>query len=621
MDGHPSGVVTNLMKLSFDDDHRQAMSHLGALQGLSELLHMDQLAHGSLCDDLQVFSIHFRRHATDRHLIAYVAFFTSKQCTTLRRYASMTLTNLTFGHGPNKSLLCSTRPLLSVLSHQLASPNDDLRQVCNCYQRVECHAHRITTLLLQVTASVLRNLSWRADAASKDALQVSGIVRSLVVVAMETHRESTLKSILSALWNVSSHSNGNKATICSVPGALEFLVRTLSYKSESKTLSIVESGGGTLRNISSQITGRDDYRAILRQNNCFQVLLHHLRSPSLTVVSNACGTLWNLSARCKEDQAALRELGAVPMLRSLVHSRHKMIATASSAALKNLDSAALGYGGVASPLGTGSNTSLQARKQKALEQEIDQTLTEMCDNIDPLSPLEDIPPGVSPFDRRMYRSLGGHNTSQYGRMQKCGPNPMRPARSSSLERKNNGASGPVQPPSVVNPRMQTSRTAWRSHENETSYSSINYEEEDEPINYSLKYTEEVGSVPAAAARWTPSRPSDRPVGNTNEDPDVASAEEGNIDPTVKKALVLSAYRETDLDEPEHPTNFSLRYQEDEDYTADSDTMQTYCMEGTPYETPFIQSSAASLTDLREAGLEDGPSKDAERKPLKKVSAA
>ena len=100
---HPCAVVTNMMKLSFDDDHRQAMSHLGVLQGLAELLHLDQLTHGSLCNEAQ--------------------------CTTLRRYASMTLTNLTFGHGPNKSLLCSVRPLLVVLSHQLASPNEDLRQV------------------------------------------------------------------------------------------------------------------------------------------------------------------------------------------------------------------------------------------------------------------------------------------------------------------------------------------------------------------------------------------------------------------------------------------------------------------------------------------------------------
>lgn len=49
-----------------------------------------------------------------------------------------------------------------------------------------------------------------------------------------------------------------------------------------------------------------DYRAILRQNGCLQALLQQLRSPSLTVVSNACGTLWNLSARCKEDQKVKR---------------------------------------------------------------------------------------------------------------------------------------------------------------------------------------------------------------------------------------------------------------------------------------------------------------------------
>jgi len=42
------------MKLSFNDDHRQAMSQLGALQGLPELLHLDQLAHEPLCDFAQV---------------------------------------------------------------------------------------------------------------------------------------------------------------------------------------------------------------------------------------------------------------------------------------------------------------------------------------------------------------------------------------------------------------------------------------------------------------------------------------------------------------------------------------------------------------------------------------
>lgn len=77
-------------------------------------------------------------------------------------------------------------------------------------------------------------------------------------------------------------------------------------------------------------------RQILREHNCIPLLLQQLKSASLTVVSNACGTLWNLSARCTQDQRTLWELGAVPMLRSLVHSKHKMISMGSSAALKNL---------------------------------------------------------------------------------------------------------------------------------------------------------------------------------------------------------------------------------------------------------------------------------------------
>lgn len=71
----------------------------------------------------------------------------------------------------------------------------------------------------------------------------------------------------------------------------------LRYKSTSNTLAIVENAGGIIRNISCHIAVREDYRQILRDNNCFEILLEQLKSPSLTIVSNACGTLWNLSAR------------------------------------------------------------------------------------------------------------------------------------------------------------------------------------------------------------------------------------------------------------------------------------------------------------------------------------
>ncbi|KPP76427.1 hypothetical protein Z043_104230 [Scleropages formosus] len=73
------------------------------------------------------------------------------------------------------------------------------------------------------------------------------------------NKESTLKSVLSALWNLSAHCTENKADICSVNGALAFLVSTLTYRSQTNTLAIIESGGGILRNVSSLIATNEDH--------------------------------------------------------------------------------------------------------------------------------------------------------------------------------------------------------------------------------------------------------------------------------------------------------------------------------------------------------------------------
>jgi len=297
---------------------------------------------------------------------------------TMRRYACMALTNLTFADGANKALLCSMSPALRALVAQLESPCEDL---------------------CQVAASVLRNLSWHSDLASKRALRDVEAAASLMRSSMNgCRRESTLKSVLSASWNLSSHSADNKADICCVPGALEFLVGLLSYRSSSKTLSVVENAGGILRNVSSHIAVRDDYRAVLRQCGCLQMLLRHLRSPSLTVVSNACGTLWNLSARCAEDQTTLLELGAVAMLKNLVHSRHRMISMGSAAALKNLLTASANLSAVSPDRGllldppltrrdpsnsTTTPVGLHIRRQRALEDDLNRRqLSETCDDLD-----------------------------------------------------------------------------------------------------------------------------------------------------------------------------------------------------------------------------------------------
>ncbi|CAN9504645.1 unnamed protein product [Ophioblennius macclurei] len=333
-------AVCVLMKLSFDEEHRHAMNELGGLQAVAELLQVD-------CEMFGLSNDHYS--------------------VTLRRYAGMALTNLTFGDVANKATLCSMKGCMRAMVAQLKSESEDLQQVI---------------------ASVLRNLSWRADVNSKKTLREVGSVRALMGCALEVQKESTLKSVLSALWNLSAHCTENKADICSVDGALAFLVGTLTHRSHSNTLAIIESGGGILRNVSSLIATNEAHRLVLREHACLPTLLQHLKSHSLTIVSNACGTLWNLSARDAKDQEALWELGAVGMLRNLIHSRHKMIAMGSAAALRNLMAnrpARYKDASVVSP-GAGA-PSLHARKQKALFEELDaQQLSETFDNIDNLSP-------------------------------------------------------------------------------------------------------------------------------------------------------------------------------------------------------------------------------------------
>ncbi|KAL3887207.1 hypothetical protein ACJMK2_027157 [Sinanodonta woodiana] len=335
MDHHPGPAIATLMKLSFDEEHRHAICTLGGLHAIAELLQVDHEINGNTTEQYNI---------------------------TMRRYACMALTNLTFGDGTNKALLCSMKSCMEALVEQLHSPNEDL---------------------CQVAASVLRNLSWKADLASKKTLREVGAVTTLMRTAMRVKKETTLKSILSALWNLSAHCSENKADICAVEGALEFLVGSLTYKSPSKTMSIIENGGGILRNVSSHIAVREDYRKIIREHGCLQILLKHLRSTSLTIVSNACGTLWNLSARCAEDQQALWEMGAVNMLRNLVHSKHKMISMGSSAALKNLLAARPAMKNLEIGKQANSNRpTLHVRKQRALEADIDQNLSETCENVE-----------------------------------------------------------------------------------------------------------------------------------------------------------------------------------------------------------------------------------------------
>ncbi|XP_078360243.1 uncharacterized protein LOC144644596 [Oculina patagonica] len=289
MDYGPAPAIAALMKLSFEEDHRTAICELGGLQAIAELVQIDHQVNEQ-CKDFYSLS--------------------------LRKYVGMTITNLTFGNTKNKNLLCSIPGAVDAIIAQLYTVEEEE--------------------IVQVSASVLRNLSWRADELCRKTLRDAGAIKALLSSAQAVHGEPALRTTLSALWNLSAHCSDNKAEICASPGALKFLVKCLNYSSPTGNISVVESSGGILRNLSSHIAVRPDYRKTLRDCGCFQIMLSHLRSPSLRVVSNVCGALWNLSARCVEDQELLWELGAVSLLKSLINSKHKAIATASAAALRNL---------------------------------------------------------------------------------------------------------------------------------------------------------------------------------------------------------------------------------------------------------------------------------------------
>ena len=53
-----------------------------------------------------------------------------------------------------------------------------------------------------------------------------------------------------------------QADICAEEGALPFLVKTLTYESPTKSSAVAENGGGILRNVSSHVAVREDYRSV-----------------------------------------------------------------------------------------------------------------------------------------------------------------------------------------------------------------------------------------------------------------------------------------------------------------------------------------------------------------------
>ena len=274
-------ALDSLCKNSVDEEYRCAICFLGGLNAVAEFLQCDFRQHDNTNDP--------------RHI-------------SMRQTACLILANLAFGDGCNKALLCSSETFLETLVRLLSSCNQDLRQsvgrcdtecqlACGCHQQTQSEKQQGTQLFHWWIDRSNSWIDWLID--WLDGSLFFQVVTALMRASMQSKTESSLKVVLCALSNLSAHNDENRQDICACEGALAFLVGKLTYKSPFNPGDhlVQEYSGNVLRSISIVITVRPEYRKILRDQGCLEILVDHLKSPCIPLVENACCILWNLSAR------------------------------------------------------------------------------------------------------------------------------------------------------------------------------------------------------------------------------------------------------------------------------------------------------------------------------------
>lgn len=296
--------IRKLYKNSTDKDHyRPSILALGGIQATAEVL-----------------IVNYRLIAAQREsqLSEKPICHSSKAITVIISI----LINLTYGDVQNKSTLC---------------------HMTDCLKSLMFHLRQQNETIAAAGAQVLRNLSWHATPEIKEALLKCSAGNALMSAIKHVKGETTTQHITSALWNLSAHSVENRHKICSSPSGIQILVELLSYNSPSGTTVVIENVGGILKNLSVVIMQVEGYRRKFREMGGLAKLVQHLKSKNKTVLANATGILWNLSARWPEDQKHLWDLGCVPLLdvlqsipRKTATGPENNIAECARGALRNL---------------------------------------------------------------------------------------------------------------------------------------------------------------------------------------------------------------------------------------------------------------------------------------------
>lgn len=280
------GALDCIVKESFDEEYRKVAIILGLVESLAELLVLE----------LHVFEFPPRNeHRSLRKLIANA------------------LTNLTYGHAISKRRLCFYSEFIPAVVRILSEAKN----------------------LAQVYAGLIRNLSWMADGKMSDVL--SPTAKALARAAVMAHNErdeGCVRAILSALWNLASHSERNKRAICEEPGFLALLTSLLS--NDARMTAVVESASGILKYISQYLSTNSSH--VSARPELAAQLVQLLSSASFTIVANTLGALANLIAKDPHLQTLVRhDAMGMNQLNVLRNSAREDIRVAVKAVLNHLN--------------------------------------------------------------------------------------------------------------------------------------------------------------------------------------------------------------------------------------------------------------------------------------------
>ncbi|RCN38695.1 hypothetical protein ANCCAN_15381 [Ancylostoma caninum] len=174
-----------------------------------------------------------------------------------------------------------------------------------------------------------------ADGKMSDILSPTAKALSRAAVIAHNERdEGCVRAILSALWNLASHSERNKRAICDEPGFLALLTSLLS--NDARMTAVVESASGILKYVSQYLSTNSSH--LTARPEIAAHLVQLLSSASFTIVANTLGALANLIAKDPHLQSLVRhDAMAMNQLNVLRNSAREDIRAAVKAVLNHLN--------------------------------------------------------------------------------------------------------------------------------------------------------------------------------------------------------------------------------------------------------------------------------------------